>query len=47
MDDIRTYCKQHAVEVINCGYKLMRTQKWHKEECDKCPRQGFEYIQKG
>lgn len=44
-EDVRTYCGKHATEMRNCGYDLKRTSKQWKEECLKCHRHGFEYIQ--
>lgn len=42
--DIRTLCSQHAKEMIYAKYALIRTNKQDKSECDKCMRQGYEYI---
>lgn len=43
MKDIRTLCGQHAQEMRDAGYWLVRTGKEFKCECDKCYKQGFEY----
>ena len=42
--DIRTLCSQHAKEMIYAKYALIRTHNHDKSECDKCPRQGWEYA---
>lgn len=44
--DVRVYCKRCAQDVRDAGYVLKRTDKVYKSECDKCYRQGHEYILK-
>ena len=41
--DIRTLCNQHAKEMIYAKFALIRTDCQWKTECDKCPRQGYQY----
>lgn len=44
--DTRIFCNKCAQDIRDAGYKLLRTDKKVKEECDKCHRQGYEYILK-
>jgi hypothetical protein len=46
MYDIRVYCYKCAQDVRNAGYILKRTDNVYKSECDKCMRQGYEYVLK-
>lgn len=46
MDDLRTYCKRCADDLRRAKYVLVRTKKENKAECDKCNRQGYEYLLK-
>ena len=42
--DIRTLCGQHAQEMRDAGYRIIRTGNQEKSECDKCKRIGWEYF---
>ena len=44
--DIRTLCYKCKTETIEAGYRVFRTANDMKSECDKCNRQGFDYILK-
>jgi hypothetical protein len=44
--DVRVYCKRCAQDVRDAGYILKRTDNVYKSECDKCMRQGYEYVLK-
>jgi hypothetical protein len=46
MCDTRVYCPKCAQDVRNAGYILKRTDNVYKSECDKCMRQGYEYVLK-
>ena len=41
--DVRTFCYPCFVDYFNAGYKLTKLDK-PKSACDKCHRQGKQYI---
>lgn len=41
--DERTFCYKCMMEYHNAGYKLTKLDK-PKSACDKCYRQGYQYI---
>ena len=42
--DVRTLCYRCFVEMHNAGYILIETKNRDRSACDKCYRQGKEYI---
>ena len=43
MRDIRTLCVRCVSDMERAGYRVARTNRKTKEECDKCYRQGYEH----